>query len=92
MTTAWLRDLEERVQEASERLRTLRAENLELSEKNTQLSAENERLEARVSELEDQLAQVDTSESGAWQEEREEIRGRVEKLVEHLGTLLTEEG
>ena len=77
MTKAWLRDLEERVQQASERLR--------------QLAAENGKLKKRVKELEKRLAAAPgDQEKAAWSGERDEIRQRVEKLVEHLDGLLEE--
>lgn len=90
MSKAWLRDLEEKVKEAAERLETLRDENADLSEKNAQLVDENTRLEQRVTELEEELANAVEGGEAAWSEERQEIRGRVEKLVEHLDTLLSE--
>ncbi len=75
MATAWLRDLEEKVQEASARL--------------GDLQAENERLQKRISELEEQLeAAPDAEQVAGWTEERDDIRQRVEKLVDHLDQLL----
>ena len=75
MTTAWLRDLEERVQQASTHLQDLRSE--------------NERLTQRVSELEEQLENAPSQEDQeSWTGEREEIRQRVETLVQHLDDLL----
>lgn len=75
MAIAWLRDLEEKVQEAASRIGELRAE--------------NRRLEKRVAELEKRLeAAPSAEEASAWSEERDEIRQRVEKLVDHLGELL----
>lgn len=77
MTKAWLRDLEERVQQASGRLR--------------KLSAENGKLKKRVKELEKRLAAAPGDpQKSAWAGERDEIRQRVEKLVEHLDGLLEE--
>ena len=77
MTKAWLRDLEERVQQASDRLR--------------KLSAENGKLKKRVKELEKRLAAAPgDQDKAAWAGERDEIRQRVEKLVEHLDGLLEE--
>jgi predicted nucleic acid-binding Zn-ribbon protein len=73
----WLRDLEERVQEASTRLRELRAENEQLREK--------------LGELEQRLAaEPGEGDAAGWAEEREEIRRRVEDLVQHLDELLAE--
>jgi hypothetical protein len=68
----WLESLEARVREASERLR--------------ELSRENARLAARVEELE---GGADPDEAAtAWRQERDEIRGRVERLTESLESLL----
>ncbi|MDA8017128.1 MAG: hypothetical protein MPN21_06730 [Thermoanaerobaculia bacterium] len=47
------------------------------------LRAENDKLKARIKELEDR-----TGGGESWQAEREEIRGRVEKLADHLAELL----
>jgi len=71
---SWLQDLEERVHAASARLR--------------ELKAENETLRGKLAELEERLATSSDAES--WSEERDEIRQRVEKLVEHLSELLDE--
>lgn len=95
MSKAWLSDLEEKVQEAATRLRAMRAEKEDLQ---TQVGD----LENRVAELELELeeAQAKAAESqgegsveleaaaAEWREERQEIRGRVEKLVDHLSDLL----
>jgi cell division septum initiation protein DivIVA len=76
----WLDELETRVREASKRLGELREENREL--------------QARVDELETRLAAAATSEdtavtvSGEWEKERDEIRGRVERLSRQLEGLL----
>ncbi len=79
MSIAWLRDLEERVQEASTRLRALKEENAALRKAN--------------GELEEQLtaAQAQGEEAAAWGQERDEIRGRVEELANHLEGLLGED-
>ncbi len=75
MTTAWLRDLEEKVQEASTRLSDLRAQ--------------NDNLQKRVAELEEKLEAAPNAEQVAdWTEERDDVRQRVEKLVDHLDQLL----
>ncbi len=77
MAKAWLSDLEERVRQATERLR--------------KLAAENRKLKKRVKELEKRLAAAPgDKEKAAWAGERDEIRLRVEKLVEHLDGLLEE--
>ena len=79
MSIAWLRDLEERVQEAGTRLRALKEENATLLQRNT--------------ELEEQLtaAKAQSEEAEGWGEERAEIRGRVEELAAHLEGLLTDD-
>ena len=72
--TSWLQALEEKVHAAAGRIRELRDENATLRR--------------RVEELEDQLAGVPASDEAVrWAEEREEIRGRVERLVEQLEKL-----
>lgn len=69
--TTWLQVLEEKVHAAAGLIRGLREENATLRR--------------RVGELEDRLAAAPASDEGArWTEEREEIRGRVARLVEHL--------
>jgi seryl-tRNA synthetase len=70
----WLEALEERVREATGRLE--------------ELGAENERLVKRVKELEKEKGDGGGNEE--WEKEREEIRGRVEKLTETLEGLLEE--
>ena len=69
--TAWLQTLEQKVHAAAGRI-------LELREENT-------RLRRRIEELEERLSAPATDEAaGRWVEEREEIRSRVARLVEHL--------
>ncbi len=73
--TEWMTVLEEKVRAAGERLRELRSENTALHR--------------RIEELEERLAAAASpGEAQRWVEERQEIRGRVERLVEHLGGLL----
>lgn len=75
MAIEWLDELETRVREASARLGELREENREL--------------QARVGELETKLAAMgETAGNGDWEREREEIRGRVERLSQQLEGLL----
>lgn len=81
MTTAWLQDLEEKVQEASARL-------VEARSRITELEAANDKLEQRNGELEASLETASEAGEAAWAEERDDIRERVEKLSEHLGKLL----
>ena len=76
--TEWLTALEERVRAASERLRELRDENAALRQ--------------RIGELEMQLDDASSGDGagGRWLEERQEIRGRVERLVQHLEEIVGE--
>ncbi len=82
MSQPWLRDLEEKVQEAATRLRELKDENSELREENRQLAERSVELEAQV---------AGGTEGEAWQEERDEIRERVGRLVDSLSQLLESE-
>lgn len=82
----WLDVLEAKVHEAAETLRQLRDRNREL--------------EIRTAELEEQLAAAEAAVAGAgtpgdgdegaraWEEERDEIRRRVEKLTAGLEELV----
>ncbi len=73
--TGWLQTLEEKVHAAAGRIQELREENATLRR--------------RVEDLEERLTGAPASEEAArWAEERESIRGRVERLVEHLEELL----
>ncbi|MES1245282.1 MAG: cell division protein ZapB [Acidobacteriota bacterium] len=75
MAIEWLDELETRVREASARL--------------GELTEENRELRARVQELETKLAAAgEGADDGAWEREREEIRGRVERLSQQLEGLL----
>ncbi len=69
----WLRTLEDKVHAAAGRIRALREENAALR--------------AQIEDLEERLTATPTEAAEAWAEEREEIRGRVERLVEHLEEL-----
>jgi predicted nucleic acid-binding Zn-ribbon protein len=76
----WLSTLEDKVRAAAERIRSL--------------SEENSSLRRQLSELEEQLAAAPSaatvpSDLGAsrWEEERREIRERVERLTQHLEEL-----
>ena len=72
MSLEFLDPLETRVTEAIDRL--------------TALDAENDELRRRVVELEAELAsRAETP--AAWKKEREEVRKRVQRLVEKLATL-----
>jgi predicted nucleic acid-binding Zn-ribbon protein len=81
MAIDWLDVLEEKVREATERLGELREENRALSQKVEELET---RLAAKPEGVEDAAAR-------AWEEEREEIRRRVEKLTAGLEALVGEE-
>ena len=76
MSVAWLRDLEDRVREASTRMRSLQEE--------------NQQLHARVAELEARLEASPEADPAAanWAAERDEVRQRVAGLVEQLEALL----
>ncbi len=79
MSTAWLKDLEEKVHAAAKGLRQAR-------EQNTQLEARVGKLESALTE-----AQKNQQEVTAWQQERDDIQQRVGSLVEHLEELLTDQ-
>jgi chromosome segregation ATPase len=74
MSVEWLNDLEEKVRAASSRLRDLRDE--------------NGKLRRKIAQLEERLAAGDRKDAEAWMREREEIRQRVERLVEGLSQTL----
>ena len=76
MGDGMLDQLEARVQAAAERIRSLKKENAELSNRVEELVKEAEEREAAAG---DQLA---------WEDERDEIRRRVEKLTATLESLL----
>ena len=66
--------LEQRVKETTARL-------AELGQRNAELAA-------RVSELEQELAAAQASAGGAWTQERDQLRRRVEKLAARLSEAL----
>ena len=80
MAIEWMENLERRVHEAAEEIRRLRGENDQLLERTTSL--ERELAQAAGGSV------VPTDE--AWEEERAEVRTRVEKLVRHLEGLIQE--
>ncbi|HZF08545.1 MAG TPA: cell division protein ZapB [Thermoanaerobaculia bacterium] len=80
MAIDWLDGLEEKVREATERLKELREENQALAQK-------VEALETRLAAV--QEGHADDA-SQAWEAEREEIRRRVEKLTLGLEALVAE--
>ena len=70
----WVSALEEKVNAAVRRIKTLRGE--------------NEALTRRVRELEARLAEGPTTAADDWTKERDEVRRRVEQLTERLEELL----
>ncbi len=71
---AWLQALEEKVHAAAGRIQ--------------ELNGENAGLRRKIEELEARLAAPASDGAASWAEEREEIRGRVARLVEHLEGLV----
>jgi predicted nucleic acid-binding Zn-ribbon protein len=71
----WLSTLEEKVRAAAERIRGLQSENAALR--------------GRLAEMEQQLAAAPGTppEAARWEEEKREIRDRVERLTRHLEDL-----
>lgn len=85
MAIEWMETLEQRVREAAEEIRRLRAE--------------NEQMQERIGTLEHELSQAviqppvaaeATAADAAWEEERAEVRARVERLVRQLEGLILE--
>ena len=88
MAIEWMETLEQRVREAADEIRRLRTE--------------NDALEERIETLERELAQAvsrgasqdgdadEGSEDSAWEQERAEVRSRVERLVLQLEGLIKE--
>ena len=72
MSTPWLGDLEQRVSEAVAEIGRLRSE--------------NKRLERELAKLRKAGAGGDGA--AAWEQERTEVRSRVERLAHHLEELL----
>jgi FtsZ-binding cell division protein ZapB len=86
MAIEWMETLEQRVREAADEIRRLRTE--------------NDALEERIETLERELAQAmsapgatrepEAVEDTAWEQERAEVRSRVERLVHQLEGLIKE--
>lgn len=75
MSIEMLDELEARIRTASDRLRSLRQENQDLS--------------ARVAELEGELEKVgESAEADAWAEEKKDVQQRLVALTETLDELL----
>lgn len=80
--------LEERVRDLEQQLA---ARPGGLTEQLAFVRDENTALRQRIQDLETRLAAAPSPEEASrWNEEREEIRGRVERLVEHLEGLMAE--
>lgn len=77
----WLEGLEEVVHQAARTIRDLRGER-------EKLSAENRKLRQELDKAESAEAKSGDSEVAAWNEERREIRDRVERLTARLEELL----
>ena len=99
----WLDDHEDTVRQAIERLEELSADNARLEKAHARLKKENERLSEQAEKLRDKAAKVareakaaksdkapasDDGDAEAWQEERAEIRQRVESLTDTQASLL----
>lgn len=91
MSHAWLKDLEEKVHAASKTLRALREENDELKVRVKELESQVDDLAAAAGSEGSQGSSAADGGAEAWQQERDEIRERVETLAEHLTGLLGEE-
>lgn len=82
MSDEWLEHLEKTVHDAAETITTLREEKQGLASRIEELEDEVERLEAEGG------GDAGDGATEAWQEERSEIRRRVESLTEKLEGLL----
>ena len=74
MEVPWLTELEQKIRAVTDAQRELREE--------------NESLKSRIDELQDELKIAAAGESAKWQEQRAQIRRRVEKLASGLEELL----
>lgn len=100
----WLDDHEDAVRQAIERLEELSSENSRLEKAHARLKKENERLSEEAEKLRDKASKAvkeakeakagktappsDAGDAEDWQEERAEIRQRVESLTGTLESLL----
>ncbi len=87
MSDDWLAHLEQTVHEATETIGTLRSRNQELAERIESLEEELALARSGDGEASDGAGEDATA---AWQEERQEIRRRVESLTSKLEGLLEE--
>lgn len=90
MAIDWMESLEGKVSEAAQEIRRLRAEKDELEERIAALETEVEAF--RATHRGHASAPVDQAADTAWEQEREEVRRRVEKLVAQLEGLIREAG
>jgi FtsZ-binding cell division protein ZapB len=74
-----LLDLEEKVNRTIDLLRSTKAEKAELTRENTRLQRECEQKDKAIEKLEDHL--------GRLEQEREAVRGRLQKLLEQVDSL-----
>ncbi|MEO8502319.1 MAG: cell division protein ZapB [Acidobacteriota bacterium] len=88
MAIDWMETLEERVREAAKEIRRLRSENTDLQKRVAALTTELEGAHSDARKPRHAPSEVDA----AWEKEREEVRGRVERLVKQLEGLIQEAG
>lgn len=89
MAIDWMENLEGKVREAAQEIRRLRAANDELNERIATLEAEVEELGAARAAAAPAGPEANGADA-AWEQEREEVRRRVEKLVAQLEGLIRE--
>jgi len=85
---SWLEELETAVRQAAETIDVLRRERDELAQRAQELDARVGELEAGTGEASGTAKESDEGPAPPWQEEREEIRRRVERLTERLEGLI----
>lgn len=92
MAIDWMAGLEEKVREAGQEIRRLRAEKDELNERIATLEAEVEEIGAARAVATSAGTEANGAHAAdtAWEQEREEVRRRVEKLVAQLEGLIRE--
>jgi FtsZ-binding cell division protein ZapB len=86
MAIDWMENLEGKVREAAQEIRRLRAANDELNERIATLETEAESAQRSAKAAAPVVPEADA----AWEQEREEVRRRVEKLVAQLEGLIRE--
>jgi len=83
--TDWLAPLEDKVHAAAKAIRKLRQENRDLTADNDELRQRLEKLERTA---EKSPAKTGGEDAEAWEQEREDIRARVERITRRLEELL----